>query len=283
MPITTESVSEKIDRIVKRLGIKPSSDADTRATLLQSYFDLIGSHRWWSATGRLKDAWVGAGVSLVVFLVGSPFWILGFTLDESASYSGWTHAVQVFALAILGQVVTGGVFYLAHLTIAKNRRHTPVALWLLALIWSASAIARVAFLIVGLSILGPANSKSAPIRITTSTLIATLGFGIGAYGFDALHRFMTDCAGALTELLEAVRRGATGWIRVGMTVEEDAIVFTMQNNGLPHQSKRAGMGTAHLNQLAPHNWTRLTTEQGTTQLLVRLHKDHVGAHAASRG
>jgi len=574
--------------------------------------------------GRVGGRW---GLSLVVFLVGSPFWILGFTLNESASYTGWTHAAQVFALALVGQVVMGGVFYLAHLTIAKNRHHTPVAFWLMALIWSSSAIARVAFLIVGLSVLGLDNSISTPIRVTTSILIATLGFGIGAYSFDALHRFMTDRAEALKDLLEgeeelsthraavqsmkdtlvaqidselasgrdateqalsrlenslmekgspqpaleelrvlsdqtwqrisedlwksapakaprvrgqellgmftaatpfrifflsltapvlylliyiraydpvvgvtivgawvviacgsaivtnavlrrahrarlwlfgltlplfmfsaiplvwvsgewgfvaespirvvslhaitvfvavmmpipttialaraqildnltqhidattleklhvesqlavvsqqiasklhgdvrgnflasvltlqhqldtadtegahstigklratlaegatpiavpsndraelelflnnwaalvdidlefplnsvpefflpafhtvvvdgvnnAVRHGAADWIRVGMTVEEDAIVLTLRNNGLPHQSNRAGMGTAHLNQLAPHNWTRLTTEQGTTQLLVRLHKDHVGTHAASRG
>jgi hypothetical protein len=45
-----------------------------------------------------------------------------------------------------------------------------------------------------------------------------------------------------------------------MTGEEDAIVFTMQKNGSPQQSNRVGMGTAHLNQLAPHNWIRLTTE-----------------------
>jgi hypothetical protein len=68
-----------------------------------------------------------------------------------------------------------------------------------------------------------------------------------------------------------------------MTGEEDAIVFTMQKNGSPQQSNRVGMGTAHLNQLAPHNWIRLTTEQATTKLLVRLPKDHMGAHAASRG
>jgi hypothetical protein len=78
---------------------------------------------------RVGGRW---GLSLVVFLVGSPFWILGFTLNEPASYTGWTHAVQVFALALVGQVVMRGVFYLAHLTIAKNRLHTPVALWLMA-------------------------------------------------------------------------------------------------------------------------------------------------------
>ena len=45
MSITEESVSKNINRMVKRLGIEPSSDTNTRAALLQSYFDLIGSNR----------------------------------------------------------------------------------------------------------------------------------------------------------------------------------------------------------------------------------------------
>ena len=42
--VTEESVSKTINRMLKRLNITPSSEVNSRAALLQSYFDLIGAN-----------------------------------------------------------------------------------------------------------------------------------------------------------------------------------------------------------------------------------------------
>ncbi|MFM1953105.1 MAG: hypothetical protein RL187_314 [Actinomycetota bacterium] len=44
LSVTEESVSKTINRMLKRLNISPSSEVNSRAALLQSYFDLIGAN-----------------------------------------------------------------------------------------------------------------------------------------------------------------------------------------------------------------------------------------------
>ena len=43
LAVSEESVSKTINRMLKRLDISPSSDLNSRAALLQTYFDLVGA------------------------------------------------------------------------------------------------------------------------------------------------------------------------------------------------------------------------------------------------
>jgi DNA-binding NarL/FixJ family response regulator len=43
LAVSEESVSKTINRMLKRLDISPSSALNSRAALLQTYFDLVGA------------------------------------------------------------------------------------------------------------------------------------------------------------------------------------------------------------------------------------------------
>ena len=80
----------------------------------------------------------------------------------------------------------------------------------------------------------------------------------------------------------AVRHGNADWIRINFTVEADAIVVSIRNNGNPRGSSRVGLGTTHLDLLAPHQWTRSTNDAGITQLVARLEKANAKPAPLSR-
>ena len=80
----------------------------------------------------------------------------------------------------------------------------------------------------------------------------------------------------------AVRHGNADWIRINFTVETDAIVVSIRNNGNPRGSSRVGLGTTHLDLLAPHQWTRSTNDAGITQLVARLEKANAKPAPLSR-
>ena len=43
LSVTEDSVSKTINRMLKRLGIQQNSTVNSRAALLQSYFDMVGA------------------------------------------------------------------------------------------------------------------------------------------------------------------------------------------------------------------------------------------------
>jgi DNA-binding NarL/FixJ family response regulator len=45
LSVTEESVSKTINRMIKRLGLPTGANINSRAALVQSYFDLVGANR----------------------------------------------------------------------------------------------------------------------------------------------------------------------------------------------------------------------------------------------
>lgn len=140
-------------------------------------------------------------ISLAVFLIGSPFWIIGFILNESATYQSPGSAAQVIVITVYGHVVMGLVLVLAHLTIAKNRAQKPLPLAVMALVWSGAAIARIISIVHAFALSGLEDTIPLGIRIVVSALIAVAGYGLGAYGMDALERFRNERAQILSDLI----------------------------------------------------------------------------------
>jgi signal transduction histidine kinase len=87
----------------------------------------------------------------------------------------------------------------------------------------------------------------------------------------AVHTVVVDA------INNAVRHGDADWVRIGFTIESDALVVNIRNNGTDRPNGRVGLGTLHLNQLAPDKWSRFSTEQGIVQLVVRLERAHISA------
>lgn len=79
----------------------------------------------------------------------------------------------------------------------------------------------------------------------------------------------------------AVRHGKATWIRIGFQSEVGALLLTVHNNGEPQQGTRSGLGTAHLDLLAPDRWSLLRNAQGMTQLLVRLEESSLPQESIS--
>lgn len=148
-------------------------------------------------------------ISLAVFLIGSPFWIVGFILNESATYQSPGSAAQVIVITMLGQVVMGLVLFLAHLTIARNRAQKPVPLGVMALVWSGSSVARIIAIVYAFEVAGLENNLPLGVRIVASALIAIAGYGLGAYGMDALERFRNERAQILSNLIHSDEQLAT--------------------------------------------------------------------------
>jgi signal transduction histidine kinase len=87
----------------------------------------------------------------------------------------------------------------------------------------------------------------------------------------AVHTVVVDA------INNAVRHGDADWVRIGFTLEGDALVLNIRNNGTDRPSSRVGLGTLHLSQLAPDKWSRFPSEQGIVQLVVRLEREHLTA------
>jgi len=85
----------------------------------------------------------------------------------------------------------------------------------------------------------------------------------------AVHTIVVDAVN------NAIRHGGADWIRITSTLEPEAVVLGIQNNGSPNTMGREGLGTANLNLLAPDKWSRIPAREGVTQLLVRLERTHI--------
>lgn len=142
-------------------------------------------------------------ISLAVFLIGSPFWVIGFILNESATYQSPGNAAQVILITLYAQVVMGLVLFLAHLTIARNRAQKPVPLVVMALVWSGAAVARIVAIVHAFELSSLENNLPLSVRIVMSALIAIAGYGLGAYGMDALERFRNERAQILSNLIHS--------------------------------------------------------------------------------
>lgn len=140
-------------------------------------------------------------ISLPVFLLGSPFWIFGWLFNEPATYESLQSGALMLILSFAGQVAMGLVLWLAHLSLARNRQTTPLPLVLLSLVWSASAIARMVVLIVGMEMLGLENPVPTTTRVATAVMMATIGYALGSWGMDAFDRFSAERAAILQKLL----------------------------------------------------------------------------------
>jgi signal transduction histidine kinase len=142
-------------------------------------------------------------LSLPIFLWSSPFWIFGFVLNEPASFNSPDGFVKGLAIAIAGQVAMGLTLWLGHLTVGRNRAKSPMSLTALALLWSASSLARMAVIVAGLNLLSLPDDIPLATRLSVSVFIATFGFGLGTYTMDRLARFRQQRAELLQNLLES--------------------------------------------------------------------------------
>jgi signal transduction histidine kinase len=76
---------------------------------------------------------------------------------------------------------------------------------------------------------------------------------------------------------DAVRHGHASWIRVSITLDSGALALAIANNGKSLGKNPSGLGTSHLDNLAPNNWLRFTDGSNITQLLVRLESPQLAA------
>jgi signal transduction histidine kinase len=89
----------------------------------------------------------------------------------------------------------------------------------------------------------------------------------------AVHTVVVDA------INNAVRHGGADWVRIGFALEPDALILTIRNNGTHRESNREGLGTRHLNQVAPDKWSRYSDAHGIVQLVVRLEREHLSARS----
>lgn len=142
-------------------------------------------------------------LSLPIFLFSSPFWIFGFVLNEPASFNTSEGFIRGLAIATVGQVAMGLTLWIGHLSVGRNRATRPMSLTALTLVWSASAIARMAVIVAGLNLLSLPNDVPLATRLIVSVLMATVGFALGSYTVDGLVRFREQRAELLHNLLES--------------------------------------------------------------------------------
>lgn len=164
------------------------------------------SPRWRDLKERIGGRYA---LSLPIFLFSSPFWIFGFVLNEPASFTTAEDFVQGLAIATIGQVVMGLTLWLGHLTVGRNRAERPMSLTALTLVWSASAVTRMAVIVTGLNLLSLPDTVPLVTRLVVSVFMATVGFGLGAYTIDGLVRFRQQRAELLHNLLESEEQLST--------------------------------------------------------------------------
>jgi signal transduction histidine kinase len=154
---------------------------------------------------RLIQQRVGGryAISLAVFLIGLPFWMTGFVLNERATYSSPEAAAQVIIISLVGHAVMGAVLLIAHLTVARNRARKPVPLIIISLVWSVAAMARILVIVYSFERAGLANDVPLEARLAVSALIAITSFGLGSYGLEALGRFRDERARILSDLIHS--------------------------------------------------------------------------------
>jgi signal transduction histidine kinase len=158
------------------------------------------SPRWLETKDRIGGRYA---LSLAVFLIGSPFWILGFVFNEPASFTTVDGFITGLGLATAGQVAMGLTLWLGHLTVGRHRSERPMSLTVACLVWSASALARIGVIVVGLDVVGLPDDVPLGTRIAASALLATVGYAIGSYALDALVQFRDQRADLLKQLLDS--------------------------------------------------------------------------------
>ena len=142
-------------------------------------------------------------LSLPIFLFASPLWIFGFVLNEPASFNTGEGFITGLAIATAGQVAMGLTLWVGHLTVGRNRATRPMSLTALAVVWSASAVARMAVIVAALDFVALPNDIPLATRLVVSVFMATVGFGLGSYTVDGLVRFRAQRAELLNNLLES--------------------------------------------------------------------------------
>jgi len=154
---------------------------------------------------RLIEERVGGrhAISLRIFLIGAPFWIVGFVSNEPLAYDSPLNAALVLGAAALGQVFMGLVLLLAHFSVARNRKTKPVSLWVMAVVWAAAGSARIIAIVFTFDALNLANDISLATRIFVGATMAVVGYGLASYGMDALDRFRNERALILADLIDS--------------------------------------------------------------------------------
>jgi signal transduction histidine kinase len=148
-------------------------------------------------------------LSLRIFLLSSPFWILGFTLNERASFYSFEGLITVFLIACVGQIVMGLTLWIGFLLSRLRHRTTPLPLTFLLVVWAASALTRIIVITQSFIFLGLPDYVPLANRITVSVLMATVAYALGSYGLDAYDRFRDERARLLTTLLAGEEQLAT--------------------------------------------------------------------------
>jgi signal transduction histidine kinase len=141
-------------------------------------------------------------ITLVAFLVGSPFWMIGFIFNEPATYQSTTHALVVVAISVVSQGVMGLVLWCGFLATRKQATKGTIPLWALIGIWSGSAVARTLVVAGGLDFFDTVNPVPLADRLMITTAMAVVGYGLAAYGLDAFDRFREERAQILRKLLD---------------------------------------------------------------------------------
>lgn len=211
---------------------------------------------------RLIQERVGGrhAISLPVFLIGSPFWVVGFMLNEPATYLSLGSAALVMVIAVCGQAVMGVVLFLAHLTVARNRFQKPVSLFLMAGVWGISSVTRILTVVYSFELSGLPDTVPLETRITVSALMAIAGYGLGSYGMDALDRFRNERARILSDLIDSDEQLSAH--RVTVETMKDVLVHNLDN-----QLKQAGgLSAQSLDRLEQAITSRVDTKPALEEL-----------------
>ncbi len=211
---------------------------------------------------RLIQERVGGrhAISLAVFLIGSPFWVVGFVLNEPATYESLGSAALVMVITLCGQAVMGMVLFLAHLTVARNRTQKPVSLVVMAVVWGSSSVARILTVVFAFDLSGLPDTVPLGTRIAASAMMAIAGYGLGSYGMDALDRFRNERARILSELIDSDEQLAAH--RVTVDTMKDVLVHNLDN-----QLKQAGgLSTQSLDRLEQAITSRMDTKPALEEL-----------------
>lgn len=158
------------------------------------------SPRWREIRDRIGGR---HALSLPIFLFASPFWIFGFVLNEPASFATTEGFITGLGIATVGQVAMGLTLWLGHLTVGRNRAERPMSLPIVTVVWSASALTRIVVIVAGLNYFSLPDTVPLLTRIVVSVLMATIGYGLGAYTVDRLVSFREQRAELLIHLLES--------------------------------------------------------------------------------
>lgn len=148
-------------------------------------------------------------LSMRMFLLASPFWTVGFVLNEPASFTSAGGFLSVLVIAFIGQIVMGLTLLAGRLPLLRRTSHSPIPLTYLVLVWWASALTRIVVISQGFALAGISDTVPLESRIVVSGFLATVGYGVGSYGFDAYDRFRAQRAQLLSELLSSESQLAT--------------------------------------------------------------------------